>query len=46
MSKMSEKWAKNSKTKIFKNPPKIHFWSYCKKPYVKINQKSKAFLMD
>ena len=33
----------NSKTKIFKNPPKIQFWSYCKKPYVKINQKSKTY---
>ena len=42
-SKNSPKWAKNSKTKIFKNPPKIQFWSYCKKPYVKINQKSKTF---
>ena len=31
------------KTKIFKNPPKIQFWSYCKKLYVKINQKSKTF---
>ena len=43
MSKMSEKWAKNNKTKIIKNPLKIQFWSYCKKPYVKINQKSKTF---
>ena len=38
-----KKWAKNSKTKIFKNPPKIQFWSYWKKPYMKINQKSKNF---
>ena len=42
-SKNSPKWAKNSKTKIFKNPSKIQFWSYCKKPYLKINQKSKTF---
>ena len=34
---------KTAKPKIFKNPPKIQFWSYCKKPYVKINQKSKTF---
>ena len=41
--KNGPKCAKNSKTKIFKNPPKIQFWSNYKKPYVKINQKSKTF---
>ena len=39
-------WQISAKPKIFKNPPKIQFWSYCKKPYVKINQKSKTFPID
>ena len=43
--KNGPKSAKNSKTKNFKNPPKIQFWSYYKKPYIKNTQKSKTFQM-
>ena len=41
-----KKWATlvlKQQIKFLKNPPLIQFWSYCKKPYVKINQKSKTF---
>ena len=37
------KWADLAKPKIFKNPPKIQFWSDCKMPIVKNYQNIKSF---
>ena len=42
----SPKWADLAKPKIFKNPPKIQFWSDCKMPIVKNYQNIKSFQMN
>ena len=46
MVKKGPKWAKTAKPKIFKNPPKIQFWSDCKMPIVKNYQNIKSFQMN
>ena len=43
--KMALSGQKTAKPKIFKNPPKIQFWSDCKMPIVKNYQNIKSFQM-
>ena len=44
--KKCPKWAIYAKPKIFKNPPKIQFWSDFKMPIVKNYQNIKSFQMN
>ena len=43
LKKKCHKWAKNSKTKIFKNPPKIQFCSDIDGLHIKIFKRARPF---